>query len=1762
MLSALRPTASLRFWLRPLLLLLLLLASAGAVFAQSGVAISNAGFETPNIGSGGGAYTATPSGASWTFVNGGGISGNNSGFTSQNSSAPEGSQVAFIQITGSISQSLTGFQAGTTYTLTVSAAQRVAYSGGTQVVQVSMDGTALGKITPSGAGYTDYSFSYTPQTSGAHTLQFLGLNPQGGDNTVFLDNVRFSATSTASSPTQVLAINAGGGAVGSFAADADYDTGNTYTVSTAIDTSGVTNPAPQAVYQSERWGNFTYTLPGLTPGASYTLRLHFAETSVTGAGQRIFSVAVNGNQVLTNFDIFAAAGGANKAVAESFPAVANGSGQIVVQFVQGAQNNPKVDGLEVLSAGTGGSVTPIPVPGLFPTGVDGSGNQLADGAADPHYAILSGPDGAGAAAQVTLSNQYPFGYWTGDSATSKWVSPQANQSSSPEPPGSYVYETTFSLANFDPASVQVTGQVMVDDQITDVQLNGKSLGITASSFTSWTPLSITSGFQAGVNTLEFLVLNGGSSNNPSGFRAELSGTGKAVSTAPTASGEVHFYPRAGLASRMVGGKFQGSSDGSAYTDLYTIATQPTDGQWTTATLTTDPKNYRYLRYLSPDGDYGNIAELAFYTGTGTSAVKLTGTPFGTPGSWQNQGNDFAKVFDGDTTTYFDAPDPGNGDFAGIDQGAPTTSVTPASIAVSPASQTLNTGGTQQFTAVAKDQSGNALSPQPAFIWSVASGGVGTISSSGLYSAGSAAGSATVQATSGVSGSASVTVAAPAPSQPTPYSGSPIAVTSSGTTTVEAENYDLGGEGIAYHDVDNGGSTLYRSDNVGIDSIASASNGYGVGNTAGGEWDGYTISIASAGTYTLSASVSSPAPGGTFHLEFGLVGQVGGSGIIQSGEFTVPNTGSYTSFQSVSVPGVSLPAGRLWMRLVLDSAYPCIFDYFTLSPASTGPAVPTGLTATAGNASVALSWTAPSGSGLTYNVKRATVSGGPYISVGGSSGTSYPDTGLTNGTTYYYVVTAVSSAGESGNSNEATATPSGPAADFTVAASPNNFGITPGGTASTVVTITPSSTFSGSVALSVSGLPPGITASFNPSSVSVTAGVAAASTLTLTSSSSAPAATLKVTATSGALSRTAPLTLTTVSSATTGLVDLYFDPVSGALANKVAWGTYSIPPGNTFQYYFWTRNQAAPTSVGVGNRTTNNGADPFLIDNDGVTYGTRNTYRAYVDYSYYASDDGGKTYYIVSKDILLLTCSATDLQSFATDNQAVDSRLDPRYSTNTFLNHQFGSTVYRGGLFAGFNNDPARVGRSLIKFAMPAVPSGQSPWPVGSVLAYALRAYTPGTTTTVSCQRVSDGWTGPTATWSLAPAMTSASNGQAVVDNGTSPINTWIRWPLGTDIAAALLSNGGTLSVGLSSTNESSQSWAYFAKKEYDPALTPFVLYSYGGFQLMKMRTSRARVLPAALGLGALAVGGGWLLWTGHHPVKLGPKMVYVASGYGGFVPAPRPAVKGAAGTQRGAGKPRRIKPADPVQPLREAYNAGQYPAVEAAALRLVSAAQTSKSRSVQEQGAAAGSLLAYAAARRHDLKLAQQRFTAAQAEAARLPDKGKQASLPGQVSPTLEEDAAFQHAVCTNALGDPNGAEKEYVAWMQRYPESPLRNAVVLRLEKLHGGNLTAAEEAVRKQAGMAAQARQEGRAREASLCGPECLAELLRRRGEAGVSVHRLADAMHTSDRGTTLGALAQAAQRHGFSARGFGFDAARLGRAEIAGDRAGGAGPLCAGG
>src|SRR6202142_3591389 len=112
-----------------------------------------------------------------------------------------------------------------------------------------------------------------------------------------------------------------------------------------------------------------------------------------------------------------------------------------------------------------------------------------------------------------------------------------------------------------------------------------------------------------------------------------------------------------------------------------------------------------------------------------------------------------------------------------------------------------------------------------------------------------------------------------------------------------------------------------------------------------------------------------------------------------------------------------------------------------TPGVTGvsPAAPTNLTATPGNAVVTLTWTASAGA-TGYNVKRATTSGGPYSQLAAPSSSGYTDSTVINGVTYYYVVSALTAAGESANSAQVSATPNAPSM---APAAPTNLTATPG-----------------------------------------------------------------------------------------------------------------------------------------------------------------------------------------------------------------------------------------------------------------------------------------------------------------------------------------------------------------------------------------------------------------------------------------------------------------------------------------------------------------------------------------------------------------------------------------------------------------------------------------------------------------------------------------------------------------------------------------------
>ena len=153
-----------------------------------------------------------------------------------------------------------------------------------------------------------------------------------------------SATVTLLSPFALIFVHAGGAAYAdalgnTWNADQDFTGGQTYST-----TSAIANTADPTLYQSERYGPFSYQFK--VPNGSYNVLLKFAEIYWTQTGQRIFSVAINGTQVLTNFDIVAAAGAPFTAVDKTFPVTVT-NGLVTIQFIPGSVDLPKVSAIEV-----------------------------------------------------------------------------------------------------------------------------------------------------------------------------------------------------------------------------------------------------------------------------------------------------------------------------------------------------------------------------------------------------------------------------------------------------------------------------------------------------------------------------------------------------------------------------------------------------------------------------------------------------------------------------------------------------------------------------------------------------------------------------------------------------------------------------------------------------------------------------------------------------------------------------------------------------------------------------------------------------------------------------------------------------------------------------------------------------------------------------------------------------------------------------------------------------------------------------------------------------------------------------------------------------------------------------------------------------------------------------------------------------------------------------------------------------------------------
>jgi hypothetical protein len=172
---------------------------------------------------------------------------------------------------------------------------------------------------------------------------------------------------------------------------------------------------------------------------------------------------------------------------------------------------------------TSGAMATTSIPGLFNTGVDGSGTPLSGHVADPHW-TLSG-SGVGPDAFTGGTNgSFPIGPWVPDDSSSRWITPHVDAADSFDPgsDGLYTYSLHFNMAST--AGAFFSAQFAADNEASVITLNGHTLLTNDGGFNHWTGFSATdsSFFTVGDNELDIVVRNfAQDGGNPTGLDVQF-----------------------------------------------------------------------------------------------------------------------------------------------------------------------------------------------------------------------------------------------------------------------------------------------------------------------------------------------------------------------------------------------------------------------------------------------------------------------------------------------------------------------------------------------------------------------------------------------------------------------------------------------------------------------------------------------------------------------------------------------------------------------------------------------------------------------------------------------------------------------------------------------------------------------------------------------------------------------------------------------------------------------------------------------------------------------------------------------------------------------------------------------------------------------------------------------------------------------------------------------------------------------------------------
>lgn len=224
----------------------------------------------------------------------------------------------------------------------------------------------------------------------------------------------------------------------------------------------------------------------------------------------------------------------------------------------------------------------------------------------------------------------------------------------------------------------------------------------------------------------------------------------------------------------------------------------------------------------------------------------------------------------------------------------------AGISLDTTSKKLPAGATHKLTATILPLNATVKT----ITWSSSNTGVARVDPTGMVTA-IAPGNAIITVTTSDGGKAATCADTITANGNTPFGGTPAAIPGK----IEAENYDDGGPGIAYSDADAINNGIYRP-TEGVDAENCGEGTYNVGWTSAGEWLKYTVDIHTAGVYALQVRIASPYTGKRLHIEL--------DGVNISGTLNVPNTGSWQTYQTITVTTPSLSTGRKTLRLVMDT----------------------------------------------------------------------------------------------------------------------------------------------------------------------------------------------------------------------------------------------------------------------------------------------------------------------------------------------------------------------------------------------------------------------------------------------------------------------------------------------------------------------------------------------------------------------------------------------------------------------------------------------------------------------------------------------------------------------------------------------------------------------------------------------------------------------------------------------------------------------------